>query len=684
MKTVDEYFKPGMPSKTVNLPYEFKETRELVELVEDAANLIQMKGTAAFDEFRMIGSRWRAEDRYVFVLDLEGNMLVHPDASLMGRNLIDLKDVNGKFIIRGLLAAATALPEHSEGWYHYQWPEPDGLLPRWKSSFVKYLRTPAGDQYVAGCGIYNDRMERSFVVDLVMHAVAEIEEHGKAAFKRFHDPTAPYLIKDAYIYITDLNGVEIVNPAFPNLEGQKLLDKTDAAGNYVYREMIHLIQSKGDGWIDYLWPKPGESVPSLKSAYVHAVNVGGETLIVGCGMYPAAAPVHLKAKQKLSASELTALVRDAAALLEKEGEKAYPAFRRKGSKWFHDEAYLFVFSLDGTRVFHAAEPESEGRNDLALKDAMGRPIVRLIMEAAATPFGKGWVHYMYPEPGELYPAWKSSLVKRVTYPSGKQYIVGSGIYRMQMDKTFVEDVVNRAAALIANRGRESFNVLRDKTGPFVFMDTYVFVLSPDGTELVNAGMPNLEGKNLLHVKDLQGKTVVRDEVEAALSEGSAWLEFYWYLPGDNTPALKQTFVRKVQFIDEIFIVGSGLYGGEGPVNRHAAGKIIWDALDTEQMNERLFRQAIFGENATLARFTVKAGGKAARHYHENEEYLHVLSGRIDIHFDDHREMIKSGEGLLIPPNVPHEMAATEDTVFLDFFAPAREDWLKGDDQYLRR
>jgi quercetin dioxygenase-like cupin family protein len=47
-------------------------------------------------------------------------------------------------------------------------------------------------------------------------------------------------------------------------------------------------------------------------------------------------------------------------------------------------------------------------------------------------------------------------------------------------------------------------------------------------------------------------------------------------------------------------------------------------------------------------------------------------------------MIKSGEGLLIPPNVPHEMAATEDTVFLDLFAPAREDWLKGDDQYLRR
>jgi hypothetical protein len=120
---------------------------------------------------------------------------------------------------------------------------------------------------------------------------------------------------------------------------------------------------------------------------------------------------------------------------------------------------------------------------------LGRPIGKMFLEAAATPSGEGWGHYMYPEPGDIFPTWKSTFVKRVTFPSGKQYIIGCGIYNMEMDKAFIEDVVDRAAALIADRGKEAFGQLRDKTGPFVFMNTYVFVETPDGTELVNPALP---------------------------------------------------------------------------------------------------------------------------------------------------------------------------------------------------
>ena len=65
---------------------------------------------------------------------------------------------------------------------------------------------------------------------------------------------------------------------------------------------------------------------------------------------------------------------------------------------------------------------------------------------------------------------------------------------MDMDKAFIEDVVNRAAALVEESGTDAFARLRDKTGPFVFMDTYVFVDSEDGVELVNPAQPSLEGK----------------------------------------------------------------------------------------------------------------------------------------------------------------------------------------------
>jgi len=539
--------------------YEHAETRDLVALVNDATDLVRTKGETAFGELRISGSRWRHEETYIFVLDPKGDMLVHADPALEGKNQLDLKDINGKPIIRGLIAAATALPGKPEGWYHYQWPVPGEILPRWKSSYVRLVEAPSGKRYIVGSGMYNDRMERAFVEDAVTNAVGLIEQHGEAAFPLLRDPKGPFIAKDAYVFVTDMKAVELVNPAFPNLEGRDLLDLRDSSGKYLNREMLKLVQTQGSGWSDYMWPKPGESVSTQKSAYVQRAMLGQRPVMVGCGVYLADARRETGTAAKLTAAQLMTLVREAGAVLEERGEKAYAEFRKKGSKWFRDDTYLFVFTMDGTRAFHAAEPETEGQNASKSKDILGRPFGRMIMDAGAGPIGEGWVHYMYPEPGNIFPAWKSSFVKRVTFPSGKQHIVGCGIYNMKMDQAFIEDVVKRAADLIASRGKEAFSQLRDKTGPFVFMDTYVFVDSPEGTELVNGAQPSLEGRNLMELKDLQGKPVVRDEIAITMKEGSAWLECYWYRPGDNIPARKLTYLRKVQSGRDTYIVGSGIY-----------------------------------------------------------------------------------------------------------------------------
>lgn len=220
------------------------------------------------------------------------------------------------------------------------------------------------------------------------------------------------------------------------------------------------------------------------------------------------------------------LVREGAAVLANRGEKAFPEFRVKGSRWFRDNTYFFVWTMDGTRLFHAADPSGEGKDVSDMKDILGRPIGQRFLELGRSVSGEGWVHYMYPEPGDIFPTWKSSFVKRVTFPSGQQYLIGSGIYNMQMDKAFVEDVVDRAATLVAQRGQDAFPQLRDKTGPFMFLDTYVFVDSPDGTELVNGAQRSLEGKNIIDLKDLNGKALARDYIAAAMKDGSAWVDYY--------------------------------------------------------------------------------------------------------------------------------------------------------------
>jgi signal transduction histidine kinase len=546
---------------TLDHLYDHVETRELVALVEDAAALVAAEGEGSFEKFRTPDSRWRQGERYVFVLSPDGFMHVHPDPELEGKSDLDLKDVNGKPIIRGLIRTATATPGRSEGWYHYQWAVPGGLFPRWKSSYVRLVQAPSGEGYVVGSGMYDDRMERAFVVDIVRSAVAEIEAGGEAAFDLLRDPTGPFLVKDTYVFVHDMNLLGLVNPAFPSLEGRNLMDVRDTHGRYVNREMVDVVRTSGSGWVDYMWPKPGESESTLKSAYVSRARIGDRALVVGCGVYLADAPKEAHPGARMTAPALIELVREAAAVLEERGERAYPDLRRKGSKWFRDDTYFFVFTMDGRRAFHAAQPETEGRDDSGLEDIHGRPIGRMILALGATPSGEGWIHYMYPEPESRFPAWKSTFVKRVTYPSRTPHLVGCGIYNMRMDRAFIEDVVDRASSLVAERGRGAFDELRDRKGPFVFMDTYVFVHDDRGTELVNPMQPVLEGRNLLELRDVTGKTVIRDQIAAASRDGSAWLDCYWYQPGNNAPARKQTYVRKVESEGETFFVGSGIYVG---------------------------------------------------------------------------------------------------------------------------
>lgn len=542
--------------------YEQADTRELVGLVSDAARLVETRGETAFAEFRTPNSRWRQAETYVFVIDLAGNMLVHPDPAMEGKNQIALQDVDGRPIVAGLLRAVSARPGASDGWYHYQWPAPGSVLARWKSTYARKVVAPSGKTYVVGTGVYNDRMERAFVLNAVQSAVASLDARGPAAFAEFRDPIGPFRDKDAYIFVIDPSGRELVNPAFPNLEGRNWLDLRDTQGKPFVREMLETVRKSDSGWIDYMWPKPGESVSTKKSTYVARAKVGDSWLLVGCGVYLADAPIVAPEAPTMTAAQLTRLVRDGAAALAERGARAFPEFRVKGSKWFTDETYFFVWDMDGTRVLHAANPAIEGQQASGEQDILGRPYGRMMLEAASSPSGEGWVHFMYPAPDGIFPIWKSAFVKRVQFPSGKQHLVGAGIYQMQMDTAFIRDVVDRASALIAAQGSNAFPRLRDKTGPFYFMNTYVFVDTPEGVEVVNPAQPSIEGVDIMNIKDAKGKLLVREYVGAALDKGAAWVDYWWYKPGENTPSHKRAYVRAVRFGTSTYIVGSGIYVDE--------------------------------------------------------------------------------------------------------------------------
>lgn len=112
--------------------------------------------------------------------------------------------------------------------------------------------------------------------------------------------------------------------------------------------------------------------------------------------------------------------------------------------------------------------------------------------------------------------------------------------------------------------------------------------------------------------------------------------------------------------------------------------IRWDQIAREQMNPLVSRQVYHGEQVTIARIFLSAGAEVPLHQHANEQVTMMESGKLEFHFPDGPVLVEAGQFLPIPSNLPHRVVALEDSVAMDVFAPRREDWLRGDDAYLRR
>jgi quercetin dioxygenase-like cupin family protein len=109
----------------------------------------------------------------------------------------------------------------------------------------------------------------------------------------------------------------------------------------------------------------------------------------------------------------------------------------------------------------------------------------------------------------------------------------------------------------------------------------------------------------------------------------------------------------------------------------------WADIAPEPLNALITRQFIVGSGTMLARLVLKKGAHVPMHHHFHEQISHVVEGVLNFVMDGGEQIVRAGEILCIPPNVPHEVVALEDSVALDIFNPPRQDWIDGDDAYLR-
>jgi len=127
---------------------EYGSRDEAKAMAEKAAAFFTANGKdKAFAAINEGSDGFKDRDLYVFVYDDAGNCVAHgANKALIGKNLIDIRDTDGKPLIREIVAVKTA------AWVDFKWQNPQTKAIEQKHAYV--VRAGA---YTFGVGAYDKR-----------------------------------------------------------------------------------------------------------------------------------------------------------------------------------------------------------------------------------------------------------------------------------------------------------------------------------------------------------------------------------------------------------------------------------------------------------------------------------------------------------------------------------------------
>lgn len=119
-------------------------------------------------------------------------------------------------------------------------------------------------------------------------------------------------------------------------------------------------------------------------------------------------------------------------------------------------------------------------------------------------------------------------------------------------------LVKKAVAYLKANGKEkAFVEFNNPKGQFVDRDLYIFVYGMDGTNLAigNGNASKMVGKNLIEMRDADGRYIIKGFVELLNAKGKGWYDYKWPNPVTKAVEQKSSYVEKV----DDMIVGAGIY-----------------------------------------------------------------------------------------------------------------------------
>ena len=140
---------------------------------------------------------------------------------------------------------------------------------------------------VSGTCLASERATVAECIEKSKLAAEMILQDKDAAFAEISKKDGKFVWKDSYVFAMDLKGKMLAHPMMPGLMTMKSLlstpDKNPEEPKMLFVEFVVMAGTQGEGWVEYMWPKPGSTEPSLKETYVY--RVPGTTMFTAAGIY---------------------------------------------------------------------------------------------------------------------------------------------------------------------------------------------------------------------------------------------------------------------------------------------------------------------------------------------------------------------------------------------------------------
>ena len=208
-----------------------------------------------------------------------------------------------------------------------------------------------------------------------------------------------------YFWINDVDAVIVMHPIKPQLNGKNLYTYKDKGGKQIFKEFAAVAKKNGEGFVDYVWPKPGFEKPQLKVSFVKLFEP--YDWVIGTGEYVADVSSKIKKEALLAISQM-----------------------RYGST-----GYFWINDSNPKMIMHPIKPSLDGKDLSKIKDSAGKLLFNEMSKVANDKIEGGLVKYMWPKPGFETAQQKFSYVQR--FPKW-DWIIGTGAYVDDIEAAIVD------------------------------------------------------------------------------------------------------------------------------------------------------------------------------------------------------------------------------------------------------